>query len=52
MKAKITFLTITLFLTNSFFGQISGNQIYKDKNNNYYRNENTTQINTQQLKAL
>ena len=46
MNAKNTFLIITLFLSNNFFGQISGNQIYKDKNNNYYRNENSTIINT------
>ena len=46
MYAKIPFLIITLLLSNYFFGQISGNQIYKDKNNNYYRNENTTSINT------
>lgn len=46
MKTKSTFLIITLFLSNSFFAQISGNQIYKDKNSNYYRTENSTIINT------
>jgi len=46
MKAKNTFLIITIFLFNHFYGQMSGNQIYKDKNNNYYRNENPTLINT------
>lgn len=46
MTAKNIFFIMTLFLSNLFFGQISGNQIYKDKNSNYYRTENTTPINT------
>lgn len=46
MKTKNSFFIITLFLSNYFFGQISGNQIYKDKNSNYYRTENATLINT------
>lgn len=46
MNAKIPFFITILLLSNSLFAQISGNQIYKDKNNTYYRNENITQINT------
>lgn len=46
MNAKIPFFITILLLSNSLFAQISGNQIYKDKNNTYYRNENTTTINT------
>lgn len=46
MKAKIPLLIAMHVLSNSIFAQISGNQIYKDKNNAYYRNENTTIINT------
>lgn len=46
MQSKITFLITMLLLSNSFFGQISGNQIYKDKNSNYYRTENTIAINS------
>lgn len=46
MNAKIPFFITILILSNSLFAQISGNQIYKDKNNTYYRNENTTPINT------
>ena len=45
-KTKFTFFIIVLFYSNTFLAQISGNQIYKDKNNNYYRNENSTIINT------
>jgi uncharacterized protein YggE len=46
MKIKNTLFITTLLLSNYFFAQISGNQIYKDKNNNYYRNENTTTLTT------
>jgi uncharacterized protein YggE len=46
MNAKIPLLIAMHVLSNSLFAQISGNQIYKDKNNTYHRNENTTIINT------
>lgn len=46
MNAKISLFITILVFSNSLIAQISGNQIYKDKNNTYYRNENTTQINT------
>ena len=46
MKIKNTLFITTLLLSNYFFAQIIGNQIYKDKNNNYYRNENTTTLTT------
>ena len=45
-KTKFTFFIIVLFYSNTFLAQISGNQIYKDKSKNYYRNENSTIINT------